>query len=194
MDRANTGTATPSSMALPDPADACLAAPFGMPVELLPNLYLVRVPLPHNPLRALNSYLILSKDRTTIVDVGFNHPACEKALGQALAALGRTWDGVEIVLTHSHPDHTGNLDRIYRDGMPVFANLHSFQEVENLQDMEARVFGPLLLKAATPHQSGLGFGKGKPTLHVSAELLPLKNQPAVTFLHEGDVLHAGPYA
>ena len=67
MDRANTGTATPSSMALPDPADACLAAPFGMPVELLPNLYLVRVPLPHNPLRALNSYLILSKDRTTIV-------------------------------------------------------------------------------------------------------------------------------
>ena len=55
MDRANTGTATPSSMALPDPADACLAAPFGMPVELLPNLYLVRVPLPHNPLRALNS-------------------------------------------------------------------------------------------------------------------------------------------
>ena len=137
MDRANTGTATPSSMAVPDPADACLAAPFGMPVELLPNLYLVRVPLPHNPLRALNSYLILSKDRTTIVDVGFNHPACEEALGQALAALGRTWDGVEIVLTHSHPDHTGNLDRIYRDGMPVFANLHSFQEVENLQDMEA---------------------------------------------------------
>ena len=79
MDRANTGTATPSSMAVPDPADACLAAPFGMPVELLPNLYLVRVPLPHNPLRALNSYLILSKDRTTIVDVGFNHPACEEA-------------------------------------------------------------------------------------------------------------------
>ena len=56
------------------------------------------------------------------------------------------------------------------------------------------MFGPLLLKAATPHQSGLGFGKGKPTLHVSAELLPLKNQPAVTFLHEGDVLRAGPYA
>ncbi|MEI3231100.1 MAG: MBL fold metallo-hydrolase [Gordonibacter pamelaeae] len=82
------------------------------------DLYLVRVPLPHNPLRALNSYLILSKDRTTIVDVGFNHPACEEALDQALAALGRTWDGVEIVLTHSHPDHTGNLDRIYRDGMP----------------------------------------------------------------------------
>ncbi len=194
MDRANTETTAASNPAAPGAADACLAAPFGMPVEVLPSLYLVRVPLPHNPLRALNSYLILSKDRTTIVDVGFNHPTCEEALDQALAALGRTWDSVEIVLTHSHPDHTGNLDRIYRDGMPVFANLHSFQEVENLQDMEARVFGPLLLKAATPHQSGLGFERGKPALHVSAELLPLKSQPAVTFLQEGDVLRAGPYA
>ena len=173
---------------------ACLAAPFGVPVELFPDLYLVRVPLPHNPLKALNSYLVLSDDRTTIVDVGFNHPACEEALDRALAALGRTWDGVEIVLTHSHPDHTGNLDRIYRDGMAVLANLHSFQEVENLQDMEAHVFDPLLLKAATPHQSGLCYEKGKPTLHVSAELLPLKNQPAVTFLREGDVHRAGPYA
>lgn len=195
MDRANTGTATPSSMALPDPADACLAAPFGMPVELLPNLYLVRVPLPHNPLRALNSYLILSKDRTTIVDVGFNHPACEKALGQALAALGRTWDGVEIVLTHSHPDHTGNLDRIYRDGMSVYANLHSFQEVENLQEMQGTVFGPLLTRAATPQQSGgLTFDKGRPRLHVSAELLPLKNKPIVTYLSEGDTFEAGGFS
>lgn len=172
---------------------ACLAAPFGIPVELLPNLYMVRVPLPHNPLKALNSYFVVGKDTTTIIDVGFNHPACEEALDRALAALGRTWDSVEILLTHSHPDHTGNLDRIYREGMRVYGNLHSFQEVENLQDMESHVFGPLLLKAASPQQSGLSFEKGKPSLHVSAELLPLKNQPSVTFLHEGDEYRAGGY-
>ncbi|MEG1434459.1 MAG: MBL fold metallo-hydrolase [Gordonibacter sp.] len=171
----------------------CLAAPFGVPVELFPNLYIVRVPLPHNPLKAINSYFILAEDKTVIIDVGFNHPACEEALDQALSALGRSWEGVEIVLTHSHPDHTGNLDRIYRDGMPVFANLHSFQEVENLQDMEAHVFGPLLLQAAAPHQSGITFKKGKPRLHVSAELLPLKNQPTVAYLREGDEYRAGDY-
>ena len=71
-----------------------------------------------------------------------------------MESLGRTWDTVEIVLTHSHPDHTGNLDRIYRDGMRVYANLHSFKEVENLMQMQANVFGPLLRKAATPQQSG----------------------------------------
>ena len=63
----------------------------------------------------------------------------------ALAALGRSWDKVQVVLTHSHPDHTGNLDRIWREGMPVLANLHSFQEVKNLMEMEGNVYGPLLL-------------------------------------------------
>lgn len=128
-------------------------SPFGEPFPLGDDLYLVRVPLPHNPLRSLNSYFITAEDKTTIIDVGFNHPACEEALNRALDKLGRAWDSVEIVLTHSHPDHTGNLDRIWREGMPVYAHLHSFQEVENLQDMESTVFEPLLLQAATPDQA-----------------------------------------
>ena len=168
-------------------------APFGTPIPVCPGLYRVRVPLPHNPLRALNSYFILGDETTTIVDVGFNHPDCEQALDDALTALGRSWDSVEILLTHSHPDHTGNLDRICRDNMRVYANLHSFQEVENLQAMEEKVFGPLLLKAATPQQSGLSFEKGKPRLHVSAELLPLQSKPHVTYLREGDVFRAGAF-
>ena len=148
-------------------------AEFGKPVLIYPNLYLVRVPLPHNPLHALNSYFILDDDgTTTIVDVGFNHPDCEQALSDALAALGRSWDKVQVVLTHSHPDHTGNLDRIWREGMPVLANLHSFQEVKNLMEMEGNVYGPLLLQAATSEQQqDMTFGEEGPRLHVSAELL-----------------------
>ena len=71
-------------------AETARNAEFGKPVLIYPNLYLVRVPLPHNPLHALNSYFILDDDgTTTIVDVGFNHPDCEQALSDALAALGR---------------------------------------------------------------------------------------------------------
>lgn len=188
---AERGFATTTGLQLPD-TQAILDAPFGAPIPLAENLYLVRVPLPHNPLRALNSYIVTAEDKTSIIDVGFNHPECEQALDKALEALGRSWDGVEIVLTHSHPDHTGNLDRIYRDGMSVFANLHSFQEVENFLDLEARVFGPLLVKAATPKQSGgISFDKGYAQPHVSAELLPLEYQPAVTFLQEGDTYRCG---
>ena len=46
-------------------AETARNADFGKPVLVYPNLYLVRVPLPHNPLRALNSYFILDDDGTT---------------------------------------------------------------------------------------------------------------------------------
>ena len=68
--------------------------------ELRLGLYRVPVPLPNNPLKVLNSYFIVGKDKTTIIDVGFNHPDCEKALDRALEALGTSWEDVEIVLTH----------------------------------------------------------------------------------------------
>lgn len=176
-------------------AETARDADFGKPVLIYPNLYLVRVPLPHNPLHALNSYFILDDDgTTTIVDVGFNHPDCEQALSDALAALGRSWDKVQVVLTHSHPDHTGNLDRIWREGMPVLANLHSFQEVKNLMEMEGNVYGPLLLQAATSEQQqDMTFGEEGPRLHVSAELLPLSTYPTMTYLADGDRLSLGEF-
>ena len=176
-------------------AETARNADFGKPVLIYPNLYLVRVPLPHNPLRALNSYFILDDDgTTTIVDVGFNHPDCEQALDDALAALGRSWDKVQVVLTHSHPDHTGNLDRIWREGMPVLANLHSFQEVKNLMEIEDNVYGPLLLQAATlEQQRDLTFDEKGPRLHVSAELLPLSTYPVMTYLADGDCLKVGEF-
>ena len=174
-------------------AETARNAEFGKPVLIYPNLYLVRVPLPHNPLHALNSYFILDDDgTTTIVDVGFNHPDCEQALSDALAALGRSWD--KVLLTHSHPDHTGNLDRIWREGMPVLANLHSFQEVKNLMEMEGNVYGPLLLQAATSEQQqDMTFGEEGPRLHVSAELLPLSTYPIMTYLADGDCLSLGEF-
>ena len=176
-------------------AETARNAEFGKPVLIYPNLYLVRVPLPHNPLHALNSYFILDDDgTTTIVDVGFNHPDCEQALSDALAALGRSWDKVQVLLTHSHPDHTGNLDRIWREGMPVLANLHSFQEVKNLMEMEGNVYGPLLLQAATyEQQQDMTFGEEGPRLHVSAELLPLSTYPTMTYLADGDRLSLGEF-
>ena len=65
--------------------------------------------------------------------------------------------------------------------MPVFANLHSFQEVKNLMAMEEAVYGPLLLQAATlEQQADMTFTDDGPRLHVSAELLPLESYPVFT--------------
>lgn len=163
--------------------------------ELLPRIYRVPVPLPDNPLAFLNSYFILSEDKTTIVDVGFNHPECERALDDALHALGRTWESVEIVLTHSHPDHTGNLDRIWRRWMRIYANMHSFQEVKNLLDMQSTVFNPLLshLVRAGEYDERDMQERNADKYQVASALLPLKNQPDLFYLGDGDVYHNGDY-
>ncbi len=163
--------------------------------EVFPRIWRVPVPLPDNPLGFLNSYFILSEDKTTIVDVGFNHPACEAALDNALRKLGRSWESVEIVLTHSHPDHTGNLDRVWRRWMRVYANMHSIQEVQNLMNMQASVFNPLISYLTRPntYDERSMQKRDASTYRVSAELLPVKNQPDLFYLGDGDVYHNGNY-
>ena len=44
------------------PAGAPAELPFGEPLLICPGLYRVRVPLPHNPLQALNSYIVLGDE------------------------------------------------------------------------------------------------------------------------------------
>ena len=39
---------------------------------ILPNIYRIEIPLPKNPLKALNSYLIKDPRRNLLVDTGFN--------------------------------------------------------------------------------------------------------------------------
>lgn len=163
--------------------------------ELRLGLYRMPVPLPNNPLKVLNSYFIVGKDKTTIIDVGFNHPDCEKALDRALEALGTSWEDVEIVLTHSHPDHTGNLDRIWRRWIRVYANMHSFQEVKNLMDIQSTVFNPLLrhLSDSGTYDERSMQKRNANRYQVSAELLPLKNQPDLFYLSDGDTYRNGDY-
>ena len=163
--------------------------------EVYPRIWRVPVPLPGNPLEYLNSYFILSEDKTTIIDVGLNEPECEQALDQALHQLGRDWESVEIVLTHSHPDHTGNLDRIWRRWMRVYANMHSFQEVRNLMDIQSTVYNPLISHLVRPNTyDELSMQKRDASAYqVSAELVPSKNQPDLFYLGDGDVYRNGNY-
>ncbi|WP_251231742.1 MBL fold metallo-hydrolase [Adlercreutzia aquisgranensis] len=171
---------------------ALSSSPLGAPVAIDESLYLVRIPLPHNPLKYVNSYFVLEPHRTTVIDVGFNLPECEAALTGALASLGRSWDEVQVVLTHSHPDHTGNLDRIWKPGMQVAGNIHSFIEVCNRQALDAVVFGPAVVRASTAEQRGdLEMRNSALHLPVSAELLPLRRDIPFRFLAEGDTLELG---
>ena len=76
-----------------------------MPVEILPNIYKIAVPLPDHALRSVNSYVILSDDRNLVIDTGWNRIACLEALLQGLEAIGADRSRTDLFLTHLHADH-----------------------------------------------------------------------------------------
>lgn len=72
-----------------------------------PNIFKIEVPLPDNPLKILNAYVIGDKDEYLIVDTGFNRPECKAALTVGLNDFQVNWETTNMFLTHLHSDHTG---------------------------------------------------------------------------------------
>lgn len=71
------------------------------------NIYTIPVPLPNNPLRQLNSYVIKGEGRNLVIDTGFKLEECRKALCEGLEELGVDMNCTDIFLTHLHSDHSG---------------------------------------------------------------------------------------
>ncbi len=91
-----------------------------MPHEVMKDIYLIRVPLPGNPLKNLNSYLIKGAERSLLIDTGFNIDACHEALIDGINALGVSLDDLDIFLTHVHSDHTGLIGRLKTEKNRIF--------------------------------------------------------------------------
>ena len=90
--------------------------------EIMPGLFRMEVPLPNNPLRALNSYLIMGKDRNLMVDTGFNLDECREAQFANLKALDVDMAKTDIFVTHLHADHFGLASTLASDTSTVYFN------------------------------------------------------------------------
>ena len=80
-----------------------------------PAVYRVDVPLPDNPLKNLNCYVIQDSGETLIIDTGFNRKECLDALLEGLAELDADWEKTNLFLTHLHADHTGLAPTLMKD-------------------------------------------------------------------------------
>ncbi len=90
--------------------------------EILSNIYRLKIPLPGNPLQALNSYLIRGKKRCLLVDTGFNWLVCKEAQMKGLASLGVDWSEVDFFITHAHSDHSGLVYELANERSRVFCS------------------------------------------------------------------------
>lgn len=85
-----------------------------------PDIYRIYVPLPDNPLKYLNCYVLMSKGETLIIDTGFNRPECREALFDGLDELHVDFTHTRLFLTHLHGDHSGLTEALIEKGVPVF--------------------------------------------------------------------------
>ena len=85
-------------------------------------MYQLEIPLPNNPLRALNSYIIKGKQRNLIIDTGFNREECLDAMLSGLASLEVDLSVTDLFITHLHADHSGLISHLATGTSQVFCS------------------------------------------------------------------------
>lgn len=89
-----------------------------MAEQLAKDLWRLEIPLEGNPLKTLNSYLIMG-ERNLLIDTGFRWETCRAACEQQLAEAGTDRDRTDIFVTHLHSDHAGLAPDLIRPGCHI---------------------------------------------------------------------------
>ena len=88
-----------------------------MITEVYPNIFKNEIPLPKNPLKAINSYIIISKNRNLMIDTGFNTAECQTELMKGLDELNIDLEKTDLLITHMHTDHSGLAPFLKKQGV-----------------------------------------------------------------------------
>jgi glyoxylase-like metal-dependent hydrolase (beta-lactamase superfamily II) len=84
------------------------------------DLYRIVVPLPDNPLKEINSYVLTTSDRNLVIDTGMNRPECQEVLEAGLKEIGIDLRRTDFIATHLHADHQGLISTMMRPGSRAY--------------------------------------------------------------------------
>jgi len=87
-----------------------------------PNLFKLEIPLPNNPLRALNCYVVVAAERNLIIDTGMNRHECREAMQKGLKELDVDLSNTDFFITHMHADHSGLISYLATDNSKVYCS------------------------------------------------------------------------
>lgn len=156
--------------------------------EVYPNIYLNEIPLPNNPLRALNSYIIVSEDKNLIIDTGFNREECREALMNGIEELNLSLDNTYLLVTHLHADHSGLAAELNQKGTKVYAGA---------------IDGEMINQMSKPSYWE-NFNEYKISFDLEKDNLSFHDHPGYKYcpkedidfisLKEGDILNIGDYS
>lgn len=158
--------------------------------KVAPELFRVEIPLPNNPLKTVNSYIIRGTDRNLVIDTGMMREECERALAAGLQELDVDLARTDFFITHFHSDHLGLVSQLATDTSTVYFSELDAKLVASLRDAGAfwdRV-APFARKGGVPEAAIQEVLRE----HPGAKYGP-QTYPEFTILGEGDVLRVGDY-
>ena len=96
-------------------------------MQIVPDVYQLKIPLPDRNLTTLNAYVIKTDEGSILVDTGWNTKQAYEALISQLAEIDLTPADLKyVVITHFHPDHSGLVNQISKESDAVFIQ-HTFE-------------------------------------------------------------------
>lgn len=159
-------------------------------VEERPGFYRIEVPLPGNPLKTLNAYLIRGKERNLLVDNGFNRDECHAPLGQSLSEIGVEPKSLDLFITHLHADHNGLTSRLATPDSRIFCGRVDGEIINS--EIQDRAEWSNLLRTLGQHgfpDQELAEVEATHPGRIYANPEPV----AFDFIEEGAALEYGPY-
>lgn len=156
--------------------------------KIAENIYCKEVPLPNNPLRHINVYIIKGEDdRGLIIDTGFNRPECEEALQEAFDELGI--ESPDVFITHLHSDHVGLVPKFAGEGSTIYAS-EIDGEIINFEvgNLYWYILDDMFIKYGFPPAD---FGRNT-DIHPGRKYVH-ESRIDFKYVEEGDVLEYGGY-
>ncbi len=157
-----------------------------MATKIAENLYKQVVPLPNNPLREINAYIITG-EKNLVIDTGFNRPECEEALRSAFDELGIR--ETDLFITHLHSDHCGLIGKFAQASSTIYAG-ETDGELINFEtgNLYWRMLDDLFVKYGFP-KADFGYNTD---IHPGRKYCQ-DTRVNFTYVQEGDVLEYGGY-
>ncbi len=151
------------------------------------DLYRAEIPLPRNPLKATNSYIVRGENRNLIIDTGMNRPECKSALMWALDQLKIDLQQTDFFVTHLHADHVGLVGDLSAEGALIYFNQPD-ADILNYKDL-----WQLVCSLAGKHGFPEELVDQAIDSHPGQRYSP-KNPVDFTMVVEGDVIDCGDYS
>jgi glyoxylase-like metal-dependent hydrolase (beta-lactamase superfamily II) len=154
--------------------------------QIRPDLFRAEIPLPRNPLKATNSYIILGQERNLIIDTAMNREECKTALLSALDQLGVDLHKTDFFVTHLHADHIGLVDELSADDAIIYFNQPD-ADILNYKDLWQLVF-------SLTDRHGFPAEQVRPAIesHPGQSYNPT-NPIDFTMVFDGDIIRYGGY-